>query len=254
MTDTHEAIRHFWDVDAHTYDQAGDHHPRSAVELAAWRAAFLRLLPPPPARVLDVGAGTGFLALNLARLGYRVTAVDLAPAMLSALTSKATAAGVELETIEGQAEEPPEGPFDVVVERHLIWTLPDPGSALLAWREVAPEGRLVLFEGLWGQGADMTERALRQARSLVSRVRGDTHGHHGSYDQEMLDALPLASGPDPERLVPLVESTPWGPARIERLHDVDWATRRALPPADQLLGTHPRFAIIAGSTSPSRRS
>ena len=44
-----------------------------------------------------------------------------------------------------------EGPFDAVVERHLLSTLLDPGAALAAWREAAPTGRLVLIEGTWGQ-------------------------------------------------------------------------------------------------------
>lgn len=249
MSTAHDAIRDFWDVDAQTYDQAGDHHPRSAVELAAWRATFLRLLPPPPARVLDVGAGTGFLTLNLARLGYRMTALDIAPAMLARLRRKAAAAGTEVETVEGTAAQPPAGPFDAVVERHVVWTLPDPESALAAWRTSAPEGRLVSFEGLWGQGADAVEKARRQARQLLRRVRGDTHGHHGTYDEQMLAALPLAGGPDPERLIPMIESTEWGPARIERLRDVEWAAHQQLPRPDQLLGVHPRFAIVAGAAT-----
>ena len=33
-------------------------------------------LPPPPARVLEVGAGTGELARRLADLGYAVVAID----------------------------------------------------------------------------------------------------------------------------------------------------------------------------------
>lgn len=248
MTGTHDAIRRYWDIDAHGYDRDASHHPRSAVELAAWNAAFVRLLPPPPARVLDVGAGTGFLTLNLARLGYRVTALDLAPSMLTELRRKAAAAaGPEVETVEGSADAPPAGPFDAVVERHLVWTLPDPEGALSAWRKAAPEGRLVLFEGLWGEAADAVEKARRQVREWLHRLRGDTHAHHGSYDERMLAALPLAGGPDPERLIPMVESTAWGPARLERLRDVEWAACQRLPRPDQPLGVPPHFAVVAGS-------
>ena len=44
--------------------------------------------------------------------------------------------------MQADAASPPGGPFDAVVERHLLWTLPDPGAALVAWRQAAPTGRL----------------------------------------------------------------------------------------------------------------
>ncbi len=43
-----------------------------------------------PARVLDVGAGTGRVSLDLARTGHDVTALDLAPELLDALRTRAT--------------------------------------------------------------------------------------------------------------------------------------------------------------------
>lgn len=51
-----ESICDYWKVDAATYDQAASHNPETPIELAAWRGALSRLLSPPPARVLDVGA------------------------------------------------------------------------------------------------------------------------------------------------------------------------------------------------------
>ena len=81
-------IRRFWDDDAATYDNAPGHRPTSPAVQAAWTAALEALLPPPPARVLDCGAGTGFLSLIAARLGHRVTALDLSPQMLAKLTRR----------------------------------------------------------------------------------------------------------------------------------------------------------------------
>lgn len=62
----------------------------------------------------------------------------------------------------------------------------------------------------------------------------------------MSAALPYQSGLTPEEAVALVEASPWGRARIERLRDVEWAVTEGLSPLDSLLGPHPRWAVIAG--------
>ena len=49
------------------------------LELARTQELTLRYLPPPPAKVLDVGGGSGVYACWLARLGYEVHLVDPAP-------------------------------------------------------------------------------------------------------------------------------------------------------------------------------
>src|SRR5262245_19869395 len=41
--------------------------------------ALFSLLPPPPARVLDCGCGTGWLSYFLARRGYDVVGTDVSP-------------------------------------------------------------------------------------------------------------------------------------------------------------------------------
>jgi SAM-dependent methyltransferase len=240
-----DRVRAYWDADAATYDDSPDHGAASPAERAAWNAALVRLLPAPPCHVLDAGAGTGFLSLACARLGHRVTALDLSSGMLDRLRVAAERDGLPVEVVEAAAESPPPGPFDAVVERHLLWTLPDPGAALAAWRAAAPAGRLVLFEGLWGR-ADPVEHLLEQTREGVRRLRREPDHHHDRYDPAVVEALPLAGGTHPDRLVELVEAAGWGPARLERLRDIEWARLLRQPPAARLLGVTPRFAIIAG--------
>jgi SAM-dependent methyltransferase len=240
------ALRSYWNADAATYDQAVTHIPRSAAVNAAWAAALLRLLPPPPANVLDVGAGTGFLAMNLARLGYQVTALDSAPAMLEQLTAKASGAALAIETVCADAADPPDGPFHAVVQRHLIWTLPDPGQALNAWHQAAPTGRLVLFESVWGSAADPAERLRSYGRRLVRRLHGDAHEHHAEYDPQWQAALPLGTGTSPEALTSLLAASSWGPSRLHRLRDIEWTTLAAMSPTERIFGVAPRFAVTAG--------
>ena len=58
-------------------------------------------------KVLDVACGTGNAALPAARAGADVTGLDLVPELLEGGRKKAAAAGVEIEWVEGDAEELP---------------------------------------------------------------------------------------------------------------------------------------------------
>jgi SAM-dependent methyltransferase len=241
-----EEIQQFWDLDANVYDRSPSHHPRRPHEQAAWRAELRRLLPDPPARVLDAGAGTGFLSLLLAGLGYEVTAMDLSSGMLEKLRTKAAGQGLGVQAVQADAASPPDGPFDAVVERNLLWTLPDPAVALAAWRQAAPAGRLVLFEGSWGKLAGIPGLQAR-ARVLAERIRGAAPDHHDHYTERVLGALPHGDGIAPADVVSLVNASPWGPARLERLRDVEWAMLQGRGLLDQILGTGERWAVTGGS-------
>ena len=165
------------------------------VEAAAWRRVLERTLPPAPARVLDAGTGTGSLAIAAAELGYAVTGVDLSEGMLERARAKATERGIEIDFTHGAAEAPPVGPFDAVIERHVLWTIPDPVAALEAWRSVAaPGGRLVLLEGSWG-GEGPFVAVADAAAVLVERAFGIADHHHATYPDDL--PLPLQGLHDP---------------------------------------------------------
>lgn len=244
MTDVHERVREFWDRDSRTYDRTKSHAVSDPLEAAAWRAALVTSLPGPGARVLDVGAGTGALALLAAELGYRVTALDLSPGMLGEARRKAKARGLEVDFVVGPGTEPPPGPFDVVMQRHLLWTLPDPVGALRAWRDVAPGGRLVLFEGVWGRGGAL-ERARDLAAGAVRWMYGVPCDHHAPYPEDVLAELPLARLPSPVPLIEAVEAAGWRNVRVRRLRDVEWAQRLHRGPLLGRLEHRPRYAIGA---------
>jgi SAM-dependent methyltransferase len=243
-------VRGYWDADAETYDHAPDHYPQRPQEVAAWAAVLRRLLPEPPLKVLDMGAGTGFLSLLLASQGYQVTAADLSPGMLARLRAKATVRGLAIQVVEADAEHPPVDDFGAVVERHLMWTLPDPAKALAAWHSVAPTGRLVLVEGTWGtRGASPAELVRQRARQLARSLQPPRHAHHDEYSQRLKSALPHADGLTPDEVVTLVEASSWGKAgraRIERLRDVEWAMADGMGLLDAIIGPQPRWAVIAG--------
>lgn len=242
-----DQVRGFWDADAATYDRDPGHYPVSPLERAAWRGTFERLLPVAPVRVLDVGAGTGFLSLIAAELGHRVTAVDLSPRMLGQLRAKADQARLKVEIVEAEATSVPPGPFDAVISRHLVWTLLEPAAALSAWRDVAPDGRLLLIDSFWGASGGSTERVRRWARQRLARIRRAAPAHHAHYAPELEAALPLTHGTDPETLLGLVAASGWPSPRIHQLMDVGWAERRGLPWPERSLAAAAPFALVAGS-------
>jgi SAM-dependent methyltransferase len=161
-----------WDAEADTFDQEPDHGLRQAGVRAAWAGKLAAWLPASPADVLDLGCGTGSLALLAAERGHRVTALDLSPRM--AERARAKLAGAAARVLVGDAAAPPVpgGAFDVVMARHVLWTLPDPEAVLRHWVSLLrPGGRLVLVEGVWGDAGLPHERIVAALTPLVERVR-----------------------------------------------------------------------------------
>lgn len=241
MTVESDRLQEYWDSDAATYVHT--HEISSAATQAAWRAALTRLLPPPPARVLHAGAGTGAVSLLLAELGYQVTALDFSPKMLGHLKSAADQRGLDVTVVTAGAHEPPEGPFDAVTARLLVWMLPNPAATLAAWRRVAPSGRLAVFEGLWGS-ADPVQARRQQARVALSRLQRRPASHHHTDDPEIKQLF--SHGARPDEICAAVSAGGWPAVRLERLRDVEWTQLIALPPAERLLGTVPWYAVAAG--------
>jgi SAM-dependent methyltransferase len=118
--------------------------------------------------VADLGCGTGTLSVLSGRDGYRVQGIDLSARMVLAARAKADAAGVAVGFAHGDAADPPlETPVDVVLVRHLLWTLPDPHRALATWlRQLRPGGSMVLIEGRWTQPDGPTDDAAELEAAL----------------------------------------------------------------------------------------
>ena len=168
------AARAMWDVAAASFDSEPDHGLRDPATREAWSRLLRRLLPPPPAAILDAGCGTGTLTTLLARLEHRVTGIDVSPAMLTLAREKASNLGVDAEYLLQDAASPrlPGRTFSVVLCRHVLWTLPEPAEVLRRWSNLlTPGGRMVLIEGHWHTGAGLRPQQIVDAMpSTMSNV------------------------------------------------------------------------------------
>lgn len=100
-------------------------------------------------RVLDVGTGDGAYAIDAAKRGAIVTALDLEREMLDAVRARAASRGVEVTLQQGRAERLPfeDASFDVVIAVTVLCFVPDAQRAVREMaRVLTPGGRVVLGE------------------------------------------------------------------------------------------------------------
>src|ERR1700716_1723615 len=91
-----------WGRRAPGFDADFGHSIRTDAERAAWdRILDLVVGGRGTLDALDAGCGTGFLSLELACRGHRVTGIDFAPAMLAAARRKAAAQRLSVHFEEG---------------------------------------------------------------------------------------------------------------------------------------------------------
>ncbi len=74
-----------------------------SAEYGAWVRAIERLLPAPPADALDIGTGTGFVALIASQLGHHAIGLDLSTAMLAEARMHAQQRGLKASFQTGDA-------------------------------------------------------------------------------------------------------------------------------------------------------
>jgi ubiquinone/menaquinone biosynthesis C-methylase UbiE len=192
----HQVAAH-WDRRASHFDEDFGHSIRTPAERAAWDRILDLVLPTQGGvDALDAGCGTGFLTFELAARGHHVIGVDFAPSMIAEARRKATALGVSIRFEEADAEQLPftAARFDLVVSRHLLWTLPHPEAAIDEWiRVLRPGGRLVVVDGQFDAGAAAAPPGTARSSAEYAAV-GDQLPFLGGRSKEQIETLFKAHG------------------------------------------------------------
>src|SRR4051812_39148117 len=102
-------------------------------------------------RGLEIGSGTGYFSLNLLQIGAieSLTATDISPGILERLASTAAGLGLQVETVQTEAEVLPfeDESFDLVFGHAVLHHIPDLDRAFAEFRRVLKPGGLVAFCG-----------------------------------------------------------------------------------------------------------
>jgi ubiquinone/menaquinone biosynthesis C-methylase UbiE len=149
--DLRDEIKAYWSERAATFDTQPGHEIFSDEEREAWRTLFVKHLGRGEGRnALDLACGTAVISHILDDIGFRVTGMDWAEPMLDRARAKAKQRQRDIRFLIGDAENTmePDASFDVVTNRHLVWTLVDPAAAFSEWHRVLkPGGKLLIIDG-----------------------------------------------------------------------------------------------------------
>ena len=239
--DMKEEIRSYWDFRAYSFDKSPGHVSLPEV----WREVLAEVFGKDNLRILDVGTGTGFIALRLAELGYSVVGVDISENMLEIAKEKAIKAGLKVDFIHGDAEKLPfeDGSFDAVICRHILWTLPDPQKAVTEWnRIVKDKGKVVVIEGKWRRSK--IKSILRNIAVLIHERRNPWKDQR--YGKMLTEHLPLYGGSSPERIEELFKNS--GLSKIS-VRDLSWIRelqKKDLPLFYRIVGTSRVYFFVEG--------
>ena len=198
-------VRSYWDRRSQTY---GKNIYKSQKEAQHFWKTILKneIRTDKNLNILDVGTGTGFLALLFAEMGHNVTGIDISKCMLEKSRYNANKLKLTVDFMHGDAENMPFGDetFDIVISRYLLWTMPNPKIAVYEWnRVVKTGGKIMLIDGKWHDtGINMRLRRFIGSTIVFMTERRNPRMFM-SYYVKIKDQLPFFNGGAPNDVVDL---------------------------------------------------
>jgi len=210
-------------------------------------------------KALDLGTGSGLVAIELARMGFEVTAVDYNEDMLDSASILAEKYNVNIDFVLDDIQNPKfhKSTFDVIVCKDAVWNLQDPGSAYEKWFDLlTPGGRLVIFDTNYYLYLTKPEYKKRKSElekamnkhevSMVNKVINETVDI--SICEELAKSLPLTKVFRPAWDVEQLMRTGFSDMRVHSMDHLDYYYGEE----DSEVGTPMCFALSAVKTTPFR--
>lgn len=244
MDSVKEKIQSNWNKSAKDYDIQYLHGLKSQREKEAWLSLLRELIPEEKQRVLDVGTGTGFLALLLAGQGHVCRGVDLSPGMLKEAKAKAAAMKLDIDFALGDAEklEEDSGVYDIVINRHILWTMPHPKRAVQEWvRVLKPGGRLIVIDGDWFFDGPLNNLQIFLGKILALCVRRENLFKKSESD--LCGHLPMTKSQNAKK-APTILKNAGLLVTVRGADGVTRAERKGMPLTERLLNPHKRIIMI----------
>ena len=205
--DIRDDIREYWSLRAPSFDASPGHGIREGDEKQAWLKMLFDQIGDPKGRsALDLACGTGEISHLLHDFGLKVTGLDWSDAMLDIARQKAIdrASGIRFITGDAENTREPEACYDLIVNRHLVWTLVDPQAAFHHWFSLLKPGGIVLIiDGNFSK-KNLLQRMLRwlsrasnakgdpAMQALNDSIRKQVHFSDGADAAQVVDMLQIA--------------------------------------------------------------
>lgn len=175
----HDEIAKFEKVASQWWDLEGDFKPLHQINPIRRQFIIQHVGNVFEKNIIDVGCGGGILAESLAKLGAKVTGIDMGDEPLNVAKLHALEAKVNVAYKKCTAEEQAEhaaGTYDVVTCMEMLEHVPDPSSIVQACSKMVKPGGYVFFSTL-NKTIKSYLLAILAAEKVLKLVPDGTHNH-----------------------------------------------------------------------------